>query len=116
MFNKAKYEKCIGHLVSQKFSVIFTYLIVFAAIGAGIGCAIMFGADTDEFSLIIGLIVGAVIGIITGISATWRIEMKIQEAYWRIDMLQELQNKNLNLLDNKKETKKAVETKEESKE
>lgn len=94
MFNREKYEKCIGHLVSQKFTVIFTYALIFAAIGAGIGCAIMFGADTSEASLFAGLIIGLVIGIMAGISATWKIEMRIQEAYWRIEMLAELKSSN----------------------
>lgn len=94
MFSKEKYQKCIGHLVSQKFTIVFVYALVFAAIGIGIGSAIMFGADTSEVSLFAGLIIGLIIGIMAGISATWKIEMKIQEAYWRIEMLAELKNNN----------------------
>lgn len=93
MFNEGKYKKCINHLISAKVTIIVLYTIVFLAIGGTAGYAI----DIDTSGMIVGAIVGGIIGIIIGISSTWRIEMRIQEAYWRIDSLNELKNSNVNL-------------------
>ena len=80
MFNKEKYQKCIGHLVSQKFTVIFVYLLIFAAIGVVVGSIFMFGLNRNETALYVGIGVGLIIGLIVGISSVWKIDMKIQEA------------------------------------
>ena len=104
MFNKEKYQKCIGHLVSQKFTVIFVYLLIFAAIGVVVGSIFMFGLNRNETALYIGIGVGLFIGLIIGISSVWKIDMKIQEAYWRIDILSELKKQNLKSLNKTKST------------
>ena len=104
MFNKEKYQKCIGHLVSQKFTVIFVYLLIFAAIGVVVGSIFMFGLNRNETVLYIGIGVGLFIGLIVGISSVWKIDMKIQEAYWRIDILSELKKQNLKSLNKTKST------------
>lgn len=94
MFNKEKYQNCIGHLVSQKITIIFIYLLVFAAIGVAIGSVFMFLLDRTEMTLFVCLAVGLVIGIVLGVLSVWKIDMKIQEAYWRIDVLSELKKQN----------------------
>lgn len=106
MFNKEKYQKCIGHLVSQKFTIIFVYLLIFAAIGAVVGSIFMFGLNRNETVLFIGIGIGLVIGLIIGISSVWKIDMKIQEAYWRIDLLSEIKKQNFKASNKSKSTDK----------
>lgn len=94
MFNESKYKKCINHLVEIKISIVLTYLIVFALIGVGVGIPIMLNL-TDEFiTIVIAGVIGAIVGLIIGLASTWRVEMKIQEAYWRIDMINEIKKQN----------------------
>lgn len=95
MFNESKYQKCIGHLVGIKVSIIIIWTLIFLAAGLGIGYAVSFQTG-DDVSMAIGAVIGAVIGLIVGFSSTWRIEMRIQESYWRIDMLRELKNNTAN--------------------
>ena len=104
MFNKEKYQKCIGHLVSQKFTIIFVYLLIFAAIGIVIGSIFMFGLNRNETALYIGIGAGLIIGLIVGISSVWKIDMKIQEAYWRIDLLSEIKKQNFKSINKNKST------------
>ena len=90
-FNEIKYKKCIGHLIAIKTCIVISYIIIFACIGAGIGFPIMEYLDEEWHVIAIGAGIGAVIGLIIGLFSTWRVEMKIQESYWRIDVLTELQ-------------------------
>ena len=90
MFNESKYKKCINHLIAIKVSVIIFYILAFALIGAGIGIIIMNEIAKTWTPVIIGASTGALIGLILGVFSTWRIEMKIQESYWRIDVLNEI--------------------------
>ena len=90
-FNETKYKKCIGHLIAIKTCIVISYIIIFACIGAGIGYPIMEYLDEDWYVMAIGAGIGAILGLIIGLFSTWRIEMKIQESYWKIDVINELQ-------------------------
>ena len=94
MFNEKKYKGCIGHLISQKAVIVIIYLLIFAIIGFVAGYAITLSADGEITTALVGLAIGAVVGFFIGIFSTWKIEMKIQEAYWRIDMLNEFKMNN----------------------
>ena len=89
-FNESKYKKCIGHLVAIKTCIVISYIIIFACIGAGVGYPIMEYLAEDWYVVGIGAGIGAIFGLLIGLFYTWRIEMKIQESYWRIDVLKEL--------------------------
>ena len=45
---------------------------------------------SEWYIIVIPSIIGAFIGLIFGLCSTWGIEMKIQEAYWRLDVMKEL--------------------------
>lgn len=90
-FNEVKYKKCIGHLIAIKTCIVISYIIIFAFIGAGIGFPIMEYMSEDWYVMAIAAVVGAILGLIIGLFSTWRIEMRIQESYWRIDVIKELQ-------------------------
>lgn len=89
-FNEVKYKKCIGHLIAIKTCIVISYIIIFACIGAGIGYPIMEYLDEGWYVIAIGAGIGALIGLIFGLFSTWRVEMHIQESYWKIDVLNEL--------------------------
>ena len=90
-FNEVKYKKCINHLIAIKACIVISYLIIFAFIGGAVGYPIMEVMDEDWYVIGIAAVVGAVIGLIIGLFSTWKIEMRIQESYWRIDVIKELQ-------------------------
>lgn len=95
MFNENKYKKCIGNLLAIKTSIIISYFVIFAFIGSAIGWVIMYNFLKEAiYVVVIGGIVGAILGLIIGLTSTWRIDMKIQESYWKIDMLNELKKQN----------------------
>ncbi len=97
-FNEAKYKRCISHLIAIKVFIVLCCIALFAFIGAEITALI---EDVETFldvetkTLAIGSVIGAIFGLVIGISATWSIEMKIQEAYWRIDTLNFQKENNL---------------------
>jgi hypothetical protein len=94
MFNENKYKKCVNHLIAIKASIVIGYLAIFALIGAGIGIPIMKQLTNQWYTIVIASTIGGVLGLIIGLFSTWQIEMKIQEAYWRIDLLNELKKQN----------------------
>ncbi len=90
-FNENKYKKCISHLVTLKTCIVLGYMVLFSAICAGIGLIIMQEFFEDQLYVIgISTGIGALLGLIVGLSSTWSVEMKIQEAYWRMDILNEI--------------------------
>ena len=89
-FNESKYKGCINHLIAIKAFIVISYLIIFALLGGSIGYPIMKYTNDEYYIIIISSIVGGVLGLLIGLFSTWRIEMKIQEAYWHIDVLNEL--------------------------
>ena len=90
-FNENKYKKCIKHLETLKTCILLSYFIIFACIGAGIGIMIMNKFFEGKLYVItISAIFGAIIGLILASSETWDIEMKIQDANWKVDVLKEL--------------------------
>ena len=89
-FNESKYKKCINHLIRIKILIVISYLIIFGCIGIGIGIPITKQLNQEWYIIAICAGVSAIIGLILGLYSTWGIEMKIQEAYWKIDMLDEL--------------------------
>lgn len=90
-FNETKYKNCINNLIATKVCIVISYLIILGLIGAGIGFYIMRKMNEDYYIIAIGAGIGAIIGLMLSLLSTWRVEMKIQEAYWRIDTLKELQ-------------------------
>jgi uncharacterized membrane protein required for colicin V production len=94
MFNENKYKKCINHLIGIKTSIVIFSLVIFAILGGFVGFALMQEFTNEVMTVVISAIVGAIVGIILGLFSTWRVEMKIQEAYWRIDTLNELKKQN----------------------
>ena len=94
MFNEKKYQNCIGHLIGIKASIVIGCLILFAVCGAIIGIPIMNELTHETITIAISAAIGAIIGLIVGFSSTWRVEMKIQESYWRIDILNELKKQS----------------------
>lgn len=95
MFNESKYKKCISNLLAIKTSIVISYFVIFAFIGSTIGWAIMYNFTDTVITVVIAGIVGAILGLIIGLTSTWRIDMKIQEAYWKIDILNELKQQNV---------------------
>ncbi|MCI8310351.1 MAG: hypothetical protein HFJ45_09420 [Clostridia bacterium] len=95
MFNEKKYLKCIKNLIGIKASIVIVYIVIFAIIGALIGIPIMNEFTYEETTIIISAVIGGCFGLIIGLSSTWHIEMKIQESYWRIDVINELKKQNL---------------------
>lgn len=95
MFNEKKYLKCIKNLIGIKASIVIVYIVIFAIIGALIGIPIMNEFTYEETTIIISAVIGVCFGLIIGLSSTWHIEMKIQESYWRIDVINELKKQNL---------------------
>ena len=47
--------------------------------------------EEDWYVVAIAAAIGAILGLMIGLFSTWKVEMKIQESYWKIDMLHELQ-------------------------
>ncbi len=94
MFNENKYKACINRLILQKFGVIISSFFIFGIIGGGIAFPIMVSLSQKISTVIIGIIIGAIIGLIIGINNAWKIDMQIQESYWRIDVLSELKKQN----------------------
>jgi hypothetical protein len=94
MFNENKYKKCINHLIGIKTSIVIVYMMILAVIGGIVGFALMEEITKAPITIIIAVLVGLVIGLIIGLCSIWRVEMKIQEAYWRIDILKELKKQN----------------------
>ena len=90
-FNENKYKKCIGHLIAIKTTIVICYLLIFTLIGGAIGYPIMVEIHEEWYVIVIAAVIGSIIGLIIGICSTWRVEMKIQEAYWNIDVINELQ-------------------------
>ena len=95
-FNENKYLKCIKHLVAIKALIVLSYIIILACIGAGIGYPIMQYVYDEWYIIAISVGIGAILGLIIGLLSTWRIEMKIQEAYWKIAVLHELRKQTSN--------------------
>ena len=92
-FNENKYKRCISHLVNIKTYTVLGYIVLFMIIGLAIGVPIVIEFFKDKpFLLVIPAGIGAFLGLFIGLASTWRVEMKIQEAYWRIDTLKELKN------------------------
>lgn len=89
MFNENKYKKCIKHLIDIKTTIIIAYTAIFTLIGVGIGVPIMMYKINAVAVVIFTTAIGALMGLCLGLSVTWKIEMRIQEAYWKIDMLNE---------------------------
>ena len=93
-FNESKYKRCISHLVNLKTYTVLGYITLFMAIGIAIGVPLVMEFFKDKpFLLVVPAGIGAFLGLIIGLNSTWRVEMKIQEAYWKIDVLKELKNK-----------------------
>ncbi len=92
-FNESKYKRCISHLVNLKTYTVLGYITLFMAIGIAIGVPLVMEFFKDKpFLLVVPAGIGAFLGLIIGLNSTWRVEMKIQEAYWKIDVLKELKN------------------------
>ena len=97
-FNENRYKQCIKHLIDLKFFVILLYIALLACIG--MGCAYLSIKYTNILDHIkepwqvytIMSVCGGVIGLFTGALSTWSIEMMVQEAYWKIDVIHELKN------------------------
>ena len=91
LFNENKYKKGINYLIEQKTSIILGYSILFVCFGAGIGMFLTHKFFNDNLYVIIATTgVGLIIGLLIGCYYAWEIEMKIQEAYWRLDVMQEI--------------------------
>lgn len=94
-FNKNKYKKCIDYLISLKTCAVIGYIILFAVAGAIIGFPISQEFFNEELYVVgIAAGIGAVLGLFIGLFSTYGIEMKIQEANWRIDVLDELKTQS----------------------
>lgn len=93
-FNEEKYKKCIHHLIAIKICIIISFIIIFMCAGAGAGYPIMKSMNGDWRPITVAIAIGFVIGFIMGLFSTWEIEMKIQEAYWNIDVIRELKKRN----------------------
>ena len=93
-FNEKKYKNCINHLIDIKTFIIISYVIIFTCIGIGIGLPLMqkFGNKWYIISLSTGI--SFIFGLLLGLSSVWRVEMKIQEAYWKIDVMNELKKQS----------------------
>ena len=90
-FNENKYRRCIKHLVTLKTLTFLLCFTIFAIIGAEIGILIMNNFFEGKLYIVtMSAIIGAIFGLIFGSSASWEVETKIQEAYWKIDILKEL--------------------------
>ena len=93
-FNEKKYKNCINNLNSLKANFVFIYIIIFSTIGLLIGYTIQYFTNFDWKITVLGACISAIIGLIIGLFSTWEIEMKIQEANWRIDTLNELKKQS----------------------
>jgi len=94
MFSEEKYKRDIGHLISMKTNIVISYIFVFAVIGIGAGIPLMTYITNNYITIVATCGVGALIGLIIGLNSTWRTDLKIQEAYWRIDVLNEIKKQN----------------------
>lgn len=93
-FNESKYKQCINHLLAIKICIVLSYIIIFAILGA-IVAAYFPTTEYNNYVIIIGICIGTLLGLFLSIFFTWGIDMRIQEAYWKIDVLNELKNQSL---------------------
>ena len=92
-FNENKYRRCISHLINLKTYIVLGYIILLTIIGIAIGIPIVLEFFANKkFLIAVFAGIGSFLGLIIGLSSTWTVEMKIQEAYWKIDTLNELKN------------------------
>ena len=95
-FNEKKYKNCISKLIDIKIFIIIAYLIIFISIGVMASYKIMEHTNHNWIVTAIGVGTGAIVGLLLGCYSTWEIEMKIQEAYWKIDVITELKKQTNN--------------------
>lgn len=96
MFNDEKYKKCINHLIERKYLILLSYIIIFSCIGLGIGFPIMLELVHNYTPVIVGVICGFFSGLYLGLNSIWKVELKIQELYWKSEMLEEIKKYNSN--------------------
>lgn len=94
MFNEAKFKKCINHLIEIKVCIVLFFCAVFAVVGIGVGYFLETNVMDNILVIVISGVIGGIIGILIGAFETWRVEMKIQEANWKIDVLNELKKQS----------------------
>jgi hypothetical protein len=112
MFNENKYKKCINQLIGVKIAIVICYMLVFAVAGGIIGYEVVQEFINDKVIIIVSIAIGILVGFILGLCSTWRVEMKIQEAYWRIDTLNELKKQNSSKTNSIAKTVVAIENKQ----
>lgn len=100
-FNEKKYRRCISRLADLKVYVILVCMILLGAVGAGIAYKFRDKMPQEWQVYSTGAGIGVLIGLLIGLLSIWRIEMKIQESYWRIDVLNELRNQTTVATSNK---------------
>ena len=90
MFNETKYRNCIKQLKGIKVIIVILSILIFFFLGIGVGFAAKKYLYNENYIILVGAGLGIFLGLIIGLDSTWKVEMEIQEAYLKIDLINEV--------------------------